>query len=571
MAVALENKSVFSINNSNLVLITGFLSALCFLLVVVGAFISDFDNSGVIGAIGIIGFVCSIPVILRLRQTRFSESYLQALYAANQEHANLQQLIPETIVAHDEVGKQINLSISRTSEILQFLLNHNIHSAVSSAKGRQLSETSLENAKQQAKLADEIFQTSDETSHALNELTQRTSDIAEANSVNLEIASQAQAELESVLKDIQTSANVLNDFSETVDRLVKNSESIGAILETVQGFADQTNMLALNAAIEAARAGEHGRGFAVVADEVRTLASKVGTSADQINELISEMGNIVSQTSQSNRSANESTLSAQESINNTMTQFQNMVSKFEVTHESLLMVSSTAEELALTNKEGLERTKEISKLGEGILSKMEEFLEQSDVMKNDNNESLKRLSQFRLQDSALEPFVEELLKRTDTMKQALTELMDDGIDIFKRDYTPITGSKMNRHEVSWGDAFRNKLQSTIDRWHHEEGIKGVLYWLPTDDRGYLPINKTETSKPETGDLKVDMVYSRNKLFSVASKFDLDNINSCKHVGMGSFVIPGGQVVISLFIPIDINGRRWGTLGLGVLPQVLGIH
>ena len=91
---------------------------------------------------------------------------------------------------------------------------------------------------------------------------------------------------------MQSSAAVLGDLDQYLQRLDQvfdelgsQSVRIGAIVGSIQDIARQTNLLALNAAIEAARAGDHGRGFAVVADEVRNLSRQAADSSAQIRQI----------------------------------------------------------------------------------------------------------------------------------------------------------------------------------------------------------------------------------------------------------------------------------------------
>ncbi len=112
-------------------------------------------------------------------------------------------------------------------------------------------------------------------------------DSAHATSVQNDACARKGSEVvQQTVQIIEEISSDLNQAAQSIDAVNKQSDIIGAIVQTIRSIAEQTNMLALNAAIEAARAGEHGRGFAVVADEVRSLAARTSQATVEIVDVV---------------------------------------------------------------------------------------------------------------------------------------------------------------------------------------------------------------------------------------------------------------------------------------------
>ncbi|KXI23096.1 methyl-accepting chemotaxis protein [Photobacterium sanguinicancri] len=201
---------------------------------------------------------------------------------------------------------------------------------------------------------------------SVGEMLQTVSHVADYASQASEQANDANTKAEDGFTVVQQTVNVINVLSDDVrkiatviDKLEQDTTNVDAILSTIKGIADQTNLLALNAAIEAARAGEQGRGFAVVADEVRTLAARTQQSTEEIQVVLGEL--------------QVASKSAVEAMHQGLRQTEDGVSSAATAGESLRSITEKVAGITVVNDQIASATEEQHQTSLIIQEQLQEF------------------------------------------------------------------------------------------------------------------------------------------------------------------------------------------------------
>ncbi|MEL7446240.1 MAG: methyl-accepting chemotaxis protein, partial [Pseudomonadota bacterium] len=316
---------------------------------------------------------------------------------------------------------------------------------------------------------------------------------------------------------------------------------------------------------EAMRAGDAGRTFAVVAGEVKSLASDTRKATEEIAKTIDTLGEeagVVIEQIHEGTQASDNAKNSVARIESTISSVGELVEEVDKQNDVIARSTGTISAHVNSVQDVLTSYDSSSRDNERELARAHERMMTLEITAS---EMFDKIVQAGLcpEDSVMVAKAQDILK--ELIEHTETSIANGEIDetaLFDQDYQKIEGSNPPR--------FKTRLSN----WAHEQwrpyldAAKGsddrIVAAACTDTNGFLPTHLTERSKAPTGDLVHDTTYCRN------GRIILDPIDQKAKASNEPYMMAvyrqegDGErylVVRNVYIPLIINGRRWGDFEL----------
>ncbi|MCV2886346.1 methyl-accepting chemotaxis protein [Aestuariibacter sp. AA17] len=329
-------------------------------------------------------------------------------------NGNIQFVESNRVISLIEMGAKGDLSAKIESNdpspliatVNRFFSRLHASLSATASASKSLSEQALTATKMAEKSQGQVDRQTDEINHLADsviKVDEATDDISSSASDTVEQLTKAVSVSEkgrNVSKAFQNTINQLSErmqqTTEVLTELEKDSQQINEIVATIRGISEQTNLLALNAAIEAARAGEQGRGFAVVAEEVRNLSQRTHASTEEISTMISTFQS-------TSNNAVETMESCQELSTRSVSESKEASENYVLIADAIKHINARVMHIADAAEKQTGVTSEIREHAENIRLATEAFsndakrnLKEASVLTHMSKEMAEQIHQFKL-------------------------------------------------------------------------------------------------------------------------------------------------------------------------------
>ena len=344
---------------------------------------------------------------------------------------------------------------------------------------------------------------------------------------------------------------------------------VSRTVETIDRIARTTNMLALNAAIEAEKAGDAGRTFAVVAVEVKKLALDTRTATVEISRTMESLNREGDKFLRDLTDGVARATAAEKGfvrVNDTVSEVMALVDQMDAQAEDIARATSMIHERVCRVGDELDGFSDDARANESLLGVAHSRMGDLEVRANEMLDLIVH-SGFALDDRR---FVDLALDSGAEVRQSIEAALAShdifATDVFDTHYRPVAGSNPQQYNNRFNEAADRLIQPILDRVSQSD--PRIIGAAVTDVNGYLPTHLSSKShKQRSDDPAWNALNSRNKCNfmddatarAIASTADFMLTTYRQDLGVNGY-----RPVKNCFVPLVINGRRWGNFEIAYI-------
>lgn len=402
--------------------------------------------------------------------------------------------------------------------------------------------------------------------------------VAESTDEARILSERAREKLENGQAAIADTIGIFSGLAELVVQLGDRMAGFAAAMEQVQNvsssiesIANKTNMLALNATIEAARAGEAGRSFAVVAAEVKKLAHDTRAATSEIAATIASLTREAAMVTSEIKTGVDRSRVAQggfSTINDTIRDVADLVAMVDRQTDGIAHSTGVIQQSFDSVKGGLASFATDARANGGQLLQAQDRLSKLEFLSNNMLDTLASCG-VRIDDT---PFIEH----AQALCREIQGIIETGIArgeiteaaVFDTNYIPVPNSNPQQYNTQFCDFADARIRPILDREMQNAKTFGCVV---TDINGYLPTHISARSHPQGPDVEWNLTHCRNRCNFVddatrrAIESEKDAMLQTYSVEFGN-----GEIVAlkNVFVPLYVNGRRWGNFEFAYRDEAL---